>query len=181
MQKVSKQSLAMIALSILLAISIALTMTFAALSQTKHATGTITFTGNYSITMTGVENAAAADDWTFKGTFNADGKITLTDDPTVVFTNVSTGAKMHYGVKITTSGANAEHITVNYTADNGATDKFSTEESVSVALSSLINGNATIEWGSLVTSSTEDSGYEPLTFNVEIRVGNAASDIVFSA
>ena len=43
MQKVSKQSLAMIALSILLAISIALTFTFAAWSDSKTAKGTITF------------------------------------------------------------------------------------------------------------------------------------------
>ena len=51
MQKVSKQSLAMIALSILLAISIALTFTFAALSDQKTATGTITFSGDVSIEM----------------------------------------------------------------------------------------------------------------------------------
>ncbi len=61
MQKVSKQSLAMIALSILLAISIALTMTFAALSANRTATGSITFSGNVSITY----NDLAQD-----GTFN---------------------------------------------------------------------------------------------------------------
>ena len=49
MQKVSKQSLAMIALSILLAISIALTVTFAAMQDSKTATGTITFTGGASV------------------------------------------------------------------------------------------------------------------------------------
>ena len=54
MQKVSKQSLAMLALSILLAISIALTFTFAALTaQQKTATGTITFNGTLAITMSG--------------------------------------------------------------------------------------------------------------------------------
>ena len=53
MQKVSKQSLAMIALSILLAISIALTFTFAALSDKKTATGTITFSGNVALEFTG--------------------------------------------------------------------------------------------------------------------------------
>ena len=52
MQKVSKQSLAMLALSILLAISIALTFTFAAFSAAdKTATGTITFTGSLAITL----------------------------------------------------------------------------------------------------------------------------------
>ena len=49
MQKVSKQSLAMLALSILLAISIALTFTFAGLTDQKTATGTITFNGNVAI------------------------------------------------------------------------------------------------------------------------------------
>ena len=50
MQKVSKQSLAMIALSILLAISIALTFTFAALTESKTAKGTITFSAGGSVT-----------------------------------------------------------------------------------------------------------------------------------
>ena len=57
MQKVSKQSLAMIALSILLAISIALTFTFAGLQDSKTAKGTITFTGNVSLVMTHSENS----------------------------------------------------------------------------------------------------------------------------
>ena len=49
MQKVSKQSLAMIALSILLAISIALTFTFAGLSASNTASGTITFQGDATV------------------------------------------------------------------------------------------------------------------------------------
>ena len=54
MQKVSKQSLAMLALSILLAISIALTFTFAALtSVNKTATGKITFSGEYAVAWSG--------------------------------------------------------------------------------------------------------------------------------
>ena len=181
MQKVSKQSLAMLALSILLAISIALTFTFAALGQSKTATGTIVFSGNYTITMTGVteETASLDNNWEFEGTFNADGTITLPTTPTVKFTNVSAGATMYYAINITTSGSNAEHITVNYTTENGKANN-STEASVSVALSSLINGNATIDWESLVTSSTDASGYEPLTFNVSIKVGNAASDVAFA-
>ena len=53
MQKqVSKQSLAMVALSILLAISIALTFTFAAFSTSKTVTSTVTFTApSLSITL----------------------------------------------------------------------------------------------------------------------------------
>ena len=50
MQKVSKQSLAMIALSILLAISIALTFTFAVLSDKQGATGMITFNNGFTLT-----------------------------------------------------------------------------------------------------------------------------------
>ena len=61
MQKVSKQSLAMIALSILLAISIALTFTFAALSDKKTATGTITFSGGVGLIYDGVTDAANID------------------------------------------------------------------------------------------------------------------------
>ncbi len=64
MQKVSKQSLAMIALSILLAISIALTFTFAALSATKTATGTITLSGTVSV------------EWSYTGT----GYVTIDSD-----------------------------------------------------------------------------------------------------
>ena len=51
MQKVSKQSLAMLALSILLAISIALTFTFAGLYDSKTAKGTITFSGSVGLIM----------------------------------------------------------------------------------------------------------------------------------
>ena len=55
MQKqVSKQSLAVLALSILLAISMALTATFAAFTATNTATGTITFTPtNLQVELTG--------------------------------------------------------------------------------------------------------------------------------
>ena len=73
MQKVSKQSLAMIALSILLAISIALTFTFAALQDSKTAKGTITFAGEASVTLSGgtvtgnvMTFNLSNDDFTFK-------------------------------------------------------------------------------------------------------------------
>ena len=71
MQKVSKQSLAMLALSILLAISIALTFTFAALAaQEKTATGTITFEGGLSIAFSGFDQTTETAGITFGG--NAD-------------------------------------------------------------------------------------------------------------
>ena len=68
MQKVSKQSLAMIALSILLAISIALTFTFAALSDKKTATGTITFSGASALLINNAE-----EDYTFAIAFDGTG------------------------------------------------------------------------------------------------------------
>ena len=64
MQKVSKQSLAMLALSILLAISIALTFTFAALADKKTATGTISFTGNVAL-LVGATGSEAGSNYEF--------------------------------------------------------------------------------------------------------------------
>ena len=64
MQKVSKQSLAMLALSILLAISIALTFTFAALADKKTATGTISFTGNVAL-LVGATGSETGADYSF--------------------------------------------------------------------------------------------------------------------
>jgi len=64
MQKqVSKQSLAMVALSILLAISIALTFTFAAFVGTKTATGTITFSAGGTLEWS-VDTVAVDSNWT---------------------------------------------------------------------------------------------------------------------
>ena len=71
MQKVSKQSLAMIALSILLAISIALTFTFAALSAEKEATGTISFDKAYGLTLN-----TNANSYTFTVRFKSDDQTT---------------------------------------------------------------------------------------------------------
>ena len=73
MQKVSKQSLAMLALSILLAISIALTFTFAVAQDTKTATGTITFSGQAALVINGF--AGTEDAGTFSITIGQDGAI----------------------------------------------------------------------------------------------------------
>ena len=134
MQKVSKQSLAMIALSILLAISIALTFTFAALSDTKKATGTITFSGGGSVvwntSSSGVLEANGANgDAKFtltetNFTFAADGKTAtlktgvFTDEDKVTFSNESDNT-MYYkvSVNITGLGGNATSSAV-ITADN---------------------------------------------------------------
>ena len=79
MQKVSKQSLAMLALSILLAISIALTFTFATLSNTKTATGTITFTGEVGLVFSGITDT---DNFAFDLTVDGNGNITIADTNT---------------------------------------------------------------------------------------------------
>ena len=89
MQKVSKQSLAMIALSILLAISIALTFTFAALAKTKTATGTIQFSGDKGIVYTGL--ASGEDNLTFKVAYDADGAYTLSEVNTAATDKTSFG------------------------------------------------------------------------------------------
>ena len=78
MQKVSKQSLAMLALSILLAISIALTFTFAAAGDSKSATGTITFDSSLAITFYDDEGESSAESATFNVTV-ADGLATISN------------------------------------------------------------------------------------------------------
>ena len=176
MQKVSKQSLAMIALSILLAISIALTFTFAALTNEKTATGTITFAGQYSITMTGVKDTSLTDAWEFEGTIDTNGKIALTNNPTVTFTNISAKAKMKYGVQIATEGNSAGAISGEFGSDNG-TIKESNEASVSVALSSLLTNNASVDW-SKVEQTTD--GYTALKFSVKFVVDTGASTPSFN-
>ena len=120
MQKVSKQSLAMIALSILLAISIALTFTFALANNVKTATGTITFSGDkyVSLTSTGSDavigsegNATitfAQNDFTLTqqsdGTVKAESKQSALDKIAQVKINFSnaTGTKAQIAVTDTT-------------------------------------------------------------------------------
>ena len=123
MQKVSKQSLAMIALSILLAISIALTFTFAALQDSQTATGTITFSGSGSLTFTldgamgsGTANGSISfklDETNF--TISNDGKTaTLTSGLStgkVVFTNESKRT-MYAKVSAELIGADASALTL---------------------------------------------------------------------
>ena len=83
MQKqVSKQSLAVLALSILLAISMALTATFAAFQQTNTVTGTITFNDGFTVTASGF---ASGNDTGETQTFTtsiayANGDATITND-----------------------------------------------------------------------------------------------------
>ena len=110
MQKVSKQSLAMIALSILLAISIALTFTFAAAQDTKTATGTITFSGTGALLLDGFAGTGEAGTFTitvsngsilnYLGTEN---KSSLSD---LKFGLASTSAPAYVKVAISVKGNN---------------------------------------------------------------------------
>ena len=133
MQKVSKQSLAMIALSILLAISIALTFTFAALAKEKTATGTITFTGEQGIIYTGL--ASSAENLTFKVAYNADGGFTLSDvntaaDDKATFTGIS--IKMADNSKKGTVTAAIKYIVGEGTTEATGTVKTAIEKLISL-------------------------------------------------
>ena len=109
MQKVSKQSLAMIALSILLAISIALTFTFAGLSANKTAKGTITFSGNLAITM-GADFVKNSETDTYEFTLaESNGTVTLGNDLTIGVSGVNAYVKIVVGAP---TGTNASAVTI---------------------------------------------------------------------
>ena len=124
MQKVSKQSLAMLALSILLAISIALTFTFAALADDqKTATGTITFDGTVAIELGAGFTEAGGNAYTFELTANEAG-VELADTLTIGLASSSVNSY----VKVTVSAlsgnnavaltlANADSVSALYDAD----------------------------------------------------------------
>ena len=136
MQKVSKQSLAMIALSILLAISIALTFTFAALAKTKTATGTITFSGDTGIVYSGL--AENATELTFKVSYDANGAYTLSDVNTAATDKTSFGdiaIKMADNSKKGTVTA-----TIKYYVGDGSTEA---NGDVDTAIKKLISLDAT--------------------------------------
>ncbi len=107
MQKVSKQSLAMIALSILLAISIALTMTFAALQSSKTANGTISFSGDVAIEFgTGFTTEDSGATYKIDLTASTDG-ITIPETATIGLSSSSVSAYM----KITVSALQGDNAT----------------------------------------------------------------------
>ena len=112
MQKVSKQSLAMLALSILLAISIALTFTFAAASASKTATGEITFTGTAALVINGFDGTADAG--TFTVNIAGDGTVSYVGDEGVdaleemSFGLTNTSAPAYVKVLLEVTGPNVE-------------------------------------------------------------------------
>ena len=121
MQKVSKQSLAMIALSILLAISIALTFTFAAIAgKTDKATGTITFSGASALLINNEES-----DYTFTITFDGTGT------PSVSTTGFDTVA-VSLAASSTTSNV-AATFAINVIGDTAGTLKTALEKYIKAA------------------------------------------------
>ena len=117
MQKVSKQSLAMLALSILLAISIALTFTFAVLQDEKTATGTITFSGEASVAWTG--GTADTEEGSIKFSLtNADFTFSVEEGQTVAtLTNAATSFE---DISVTFTNTSATALT--WTIDTPKTD-----------------------------------------------------------
>ena len=135
MQKVSKQSLAMIALSILLAISIALTFTFAGLSANKTAKGTITFSGNVTVA------------------YDAD---TTTANGTIVFTPNYTDSTVTTDNKQFTIGGSDAYVQIEITVEGGTgvtvqvKDPFAT----SPAFANITSNSATFKSANKVTKDT---------------------------
>lgn len=145
MQKVSKQSLAMLALSILLAISIALTFTFAALADDqKTAQGTITFDGTVAIEL-GAGFQGSGNAYTFSLTAT-DAAVALGDTLTIGLASNSVDAY----VKVTVSAlsgnnavalalANADSVSTLYNVEgNTFTSKAKIVAGSNVKLADLI-------------------------------------------
>ena len=122
MQKVSKQSLAMIALSILLAISIALTFTFAALSASKTATGTITFNKAYGLTLN-----SNADTYTFKVNFTSNDQTNAVAVATKGDSETTEWNDATIGIASTSSACNIQvRIEFNVTGDDAGAEAIKT-------------------------------------------------------
>ena len=149
MQKVSKQSLAMIALSILLAISIALTMTFAALSDSKQANGTITFSGNVALEMNctiGSPSGTGTTEDPYVFTYTPAG--TLSQSETISAINAEL-AKVTFGLA---DGSNDAYIQVKATVT--VTDK--TDGSITAGNKSTATG-FTVSGDTFTTTAAVDT------------------------
>lgn len=122
--KVSKQTLAIVALSLLLAIAMALTVTFAAFSNTNTVNGSITFSGDVVFTVT----TAGATNVSLSGTPSTNGATFtvsisgITDDTAmetalagIRFGLTSTSVSAYMQIVLTDpSGANAGVLTPTY-------------------------------------------------------------------
>ena len=177
MQKVSKQSLAMLALSILLAISIALTFTFAALNSTKTATGTITFSGNVSVS------------YTAAGTESTDGSVSTITLGEITYNGASSSvANAADNEYFTIKADKSAYITVTVTLDvvnDGETTP------LTVVLKSVdIDGaeGAEAQNGATLNSTTKTHTYNfgqvainDDTTGIQLKVNDIIESISFSS
>ena len=150
MQKVSKQSLAMLALSILLAISIALTFTFAALSATKTATGTITFGNGFTLESANF-SGSGNDTFTVTPTFADNGAITYAlNEKTAQWTITNNGtSNLNLGVTITLTKDSGNDEIVSLKSDL----KSGTQYGVTVGNA----GTVTIVLNDIINLATDDT------------------------
>ena len=182
MQKVSKQSLAMIALSILLAISIALTFTFALLTDSKTATGTIQFSGSGSLSWSGFKGitAASSENITFSldesdYTVSPEGtSATLTNnwwaDAKVTFANGSSKKTLYYRVSATwtVTGCVGEDVTVK----KGSLDAQANGTATTDVLMTSVLGS--LDLGQLDAEKMQNE--QKLVITAEFNYGKAYSD-----
>ena len=182
MQKVSKQSLAMIALSILLAISIALTFTFALLTDSKTATGTIQFSGSGSLSWSGFKGMteASSNNITFSldesdYTISSDGEsATLTNDwwasAKVTFANGSNKKALYYKVNATWNVTGFEKTTIEI--QTGSLDADTQKTATKEVMMTAVLGNLTLH--NLNAEQMQDE--QKLVITAEFNYGQAYSD-----
>ena len=165
MQKVSKQSLAMLALSILLAISIALTFTFAGLTAQKTASGEITFQGNVAITL----GAGFSSD-KLSITTNGSGALAIPDNATIGLAAGSVAAHMKITVGAPT-GANASAVTISSKETVASGWNKSSTDTIYVTVGNKIQAEGSVKLSDLIQISVnldELKDATPVTFNISI-------------
>ncbi len=113
MQKISRKSLAVVALSVLLAISMALTFTFAALKDSETATGTITFAGGFTLTANSFGGTDPDYTFTIAPSYAPDGNVTFSIvENTANFAIATTDAqKLGVTLTLTKTSGNADLVT----------------------------------------------------------------------
>ena len=144
MQKqVSKQSLAIVALSILLAIAMGLTATFAAFQATRQATATINFFDGFSVTQTGwASDANNTQEFTATVTY-AGG------DATIAWTGIGS-----YVINDIDEG---EIIKFSFSLGNNITGASSGQQAIIANIASIVSGK-TANTNYYVNSTDATSG-----------------------
>jgi len=183
MQKVSKQSLAMLALSILLAISIALTFTFAALTNTKTAEGTITFSGSVGLVVDATSNIATSESDSEKYTFNIENPTTAEEINTalagVSFKLVSTSQSAY--IRITAVSSNETAVPLTATASVNGYDKSNLVWTSSAAVAAAQSTKALSDFFTAGLDLTQLDGSSGAIADVKITFTIEASAKAFGA